>query len=578
MKAATQPKPDDRQYEWLAPAGIVVTTLCAGVAFVGKTPFGMDNDRSAQFVEFFLALGAAAVIYWGMQLARQGRGRDYQLLRDRLLVAIGFCCAFAFTNFGKGHFGVFVHTWDTYHYYIGAKYFPELGYDKLYDCAMVADAESGFGQQAARRVITDLRTNDMVRTTDLLAHPERCKDSFSPERWEAYKKDLNYYRSLMNEQRWTDMHRDHGFNGTPVWILLPIVLSNMGAVNEFQMVTLNLLDPLYIILAAVMIWWAFGPRTFAIAMVVLGTNFPNRFYWTGGSLLRYDWLFYLVASICLLKKDRPFLAGMAFAYTTLLRLFPGLAAVGPAMAAAAYYQLHRKLDPRFIRYVAGGVVATVLLVGTSLATLGGVESWKTFRHNTEKHASTPLTNHMGLPTVLSWRPSTTGAVMYERFAIDPWGAWKAERLANLKQLRPLFIALCLGAAALIFFALRNSGAEPWMGAAMGTGFIVFGAELTCYYYCFLMGMALLHEKRREVGLLLATMTAATIFLSGEGAPRFGLFAGMSVALDQYYVTQTVVTLAACAGIWWLFTKRGERASEEPEGPVLLSEAPVRARR
>ena len=36
---------------------------------------------------------------------------------------------------------------------------------------------------------------------------------------------------------------------------------------------------------------------FAVAALVLGTHFPNRFYWTGGAFLRHDWLFFFVASI-----------------------------------------------------------------------------------------------------------------------------------------------------------------------------------------------------------------------------------------------------------------------------------------
>ena len=40
---------------------------------------------------------------------------------------------------GAFHFGSFLHGWDTFHYYLGAKYFRELSYDRLYDCATVAD-------------------------------------------------------------------------------------------------------------------------------------------------------------------------------------------------------------------------------------------------------------------------------------------------------------------------------------------------------------------------------------------------------------------------------------------------------
>ncbi len=578
MKAAATPQrtSDDRQLEWLAPLAIVAVVLLLSWVYVGKGAQwgGQSNDRTAQTVEFFLAMGGFGVILWGLKLWREGRAHHEQVLRDRILVTIGFCCAFAYTNFGNAHFGAFVHTWDTYHYYFGAKYFQELGYDKLYDCAMVADAEIGQRALVERRVITDLRTNDMVKTADLLAHPdERCKSSFSAERWREYKADLAVFRDWMTEPRWADMHKDHGFNGTPVWSLLPWVLANLGPATTRQIKLLDFLDPLYWILTAWIIWWAFGPRAFAVAMIVLGTNFANRFYWTGGALLRHDWMFYLIASIALLKKDRPFLAGSAFAYATLLRLFPGLAAAGPAMGALAYFAIHKKLDQRFLRYVAGGAVTTAVLVGLSLVAFGGIPTWKTFIHNTQKHAATPLTNHMGLRTVVSWRPSTTGRVLYDRTAIDPWGEWKAGRLQGYQDARPLFYGICALGLFAMFVALKRYGGEPWMGAAMGTGFIVLGAELTCYYYCFLMGLALLHEKKREVGLILAAMCALGIFLEWgpewRGGPFQLLAAAMSQELNEYYVTMSLMTVFACFGVWWLFTRPGDEASAPPEPVAKL---------
>ena len=64
------------------------------------------------------------------------------------------------------------------------------------------------------------------------------------------------------------------------------------------------------------------------------TNFPSRFYWTGGAFLRWDWLFYFVGGDCLVKKERPLLAGLFLGYSTLLRIFPVLTFSGPVLMAA----------------------------------------------------------------------------------------------------------------------------------------------------------------------------------------------------------------------------------------------------
>jgi len=40
----------------------------------------------------------------------------------------------------------------------------------------------------------NLRTNVLGSTTEILAHPESCKGHFTPERWEKFKKDIEFFR------------------------------------------------------------------------------------------------------------------------------------------------------------------------------------------------------------------------------------------------------------------------------------------------------------------------------------------------------------------------------------------------
>ena len=656
---AALPKGEEATLSWLLPVGILAAVWVLAVNFVGQSPLagwrltwqhpeaewhwwyrlhphletgaqvaGLDNDRTSESVEFALAALAFGVIAWGYRLEAQKRGQAWQLLRDRLLVVVGISSFFAYFNFGHLHFDNFVHAWDTYHYYMGAKYFPETGYDLLYDCAAVADAESGRREEASKRNITDLRTNIVVPTADVLAHPERCKDHFSPERWDAFKRDINMWRSWVNDVRWRDIHLDHGYNATPVWTIAGMALANgaakleplltpdipasvgrngqrfpsyaeaadatlkgdFGPLNAFfsgmgqqgrlpfryvagrHVVLLDLLDPLYLLGTVLLVWWAFGPRAFGIAALILGTNFPNRYLWTGGSFLRHDWLFFLVASVCLLKKDRPFLAGGAIAYSTLLRLFPGFVVLGPVLAAVEYFRVNRRLAPDFKRFVAGGAAATALLLTLSFAFVGGVDSWVRFAQNTSKHANTPLLNHMGLRSVLGYRPSTIAARVRQDGALDAWARWKELRLQGWNQLKPLFAVLMVGALALLYFALRDSKAEQWMAASLAVGLIPFGVELTNYYYCFLMAFAVTHVKRRETGLLLSALCLVTLFI------EFAPLPGMSKGLDEQYVAMSVATLIAVVGTWWTFTNWGQEGTlpMEPEPDVFPKQAALAA--
>src|SRR6185436_1053571 len=157
-----------------------------------------------------------------------------------------------------------------------------------------------------------------------------------------------------------------------VWTLLGYVITNTGTATLDQVTFVDLFDPLYLALMAAMIWWAFGPRVFAVAMLMLGCNWASRFfYWTGGALLRHDWLFYTVAVVCLLRKGKPFLAGIALAYATLLRLFPGLLVIGPVLAAAEYARL--KLRPP---KTATRSKASPVMVGAAVAAAGlAISAW-----------------------------------------------------------------------------------------------------------------------------------------------------------------------------------------------------------
>jgi hypothetical protein len=614
--------------------------IVAGLVWAAAKFYVYDDghnrgDRSASVVQMSIAIGAFAVIAWGYWLAQRKRGRDFQLLRDRLLVVLGLSAGLGYANFGHLHFDAFIHTWDTYHYYMGAKYFPEVGYEWLYDCSVVADSEDFSGERLQKlreqRIITNLRTNVMEKVGEnILTHPDDCRTRFTPARWQSFKRDIAFFRGRVNDQRWQEIHHDHGYNASPVWTLLGYLVTNTGPATLDQVTYVDLLDPLYLALMAAMLWWAFGPRVFALGLIMLGTNWASRFfYWTGGALLRHDWLFYTVAVVCLLKKRWPFLAGVSLAYAALLRLFPGLMLLGPLLAGFEYARrkldwrspvdflpwpvkegghwylvskwstshlwgkgpppaappkwelkrdppmaeepertgidakLPRWLDPQFARFLAGGAIATALLLGSSLQFLGGIETWQKFAANTAKHASTPLTNHMGLRTVMSYRPWTNGAHMRDSKLLDNWSKWKETRVEIFKATRPVFALACLALLVLLYAAVRGSSASLWISASLGAGLIAVGAELTNYYYVFFVALAAVHSVKREVGMWLTALVATCIFI------MLTPFLGMSGWQDEQSVAMSVASLIAIAGIWWTFTLSGSETCVEEEAPVVL---------
>lgn len=515
-----------------------IPVFTAGGAAEKSRPF-WNNDSSARW-QLVLALFGLAWFFWSRLAPTRAPA-----WRDRALALLGILATLTYFNFGAFHFPRFIHDWEWTHYYLGAKYFPELKYDKLYECIAIADVEAGLGEQVARRKLTNLRTNVLESTADILAHPERCKAFFSPARWQTFAADVEFFRERQKRGRWEDLQTDHGYNATPVWNLAGSLLASTAPASRGQVYTLGLLDPLYFFAMAFLMVWAFGWRTTSMALLVLATNFPSRFYWTGGSFLRWDWLFFLVAAICLLKRERPFWAGLALGYATLLRVFPLLVFAGPGLALVGLlwrrWRGESGLDLRpWWRFFAGAALAAAVLLPLGAWRAGGPEAYSRFLENTHKHQETPLTNHMGLRTLLAYRSAEAGEVLHDGNAADPWLAWKKARLSAYATVKPLHFVLM--AAFLVLLALAVRGRAPWVAAALGITFVPIGVELTCYYYAFLVGIALLYDENPRIGGLLLAATAFTQFVDWRP------FVAMPEWRDEQYTLMSAATVAAVVAI------------------------------
>jgi hypothetical protein len=543
-----------------------------------------DNDASSR-VEMVIAVLALALLGWGIWLKRRGMPGRFRKTRDRLLMVIGLLSFCAYWNFFAFHFGNYYHVWDTFHYYVGAKYFKELSYDRLYECDAVVDSEDpSLRRRVELRKMMNLRTNMMESTKNILAHPEECKSHFTPERWEEFRKDISYFRLKNGVKRWEDAQGDHGYNATPVWNITGHLLASIGpASDELVKDWLIKIDPFFIMGLVAMTWWAYGWRTASVAMAVFATDFPCRFYWTGGCFLRWDWLFWFVGGACLLRKEKPFAGGFFLGYSALLRVFPGFALIGPAIVVAqqvlgkrpdlpgpwwqqplslAWWkpeafksprELYARIDRSYLRLFGGVAVAVALFVPVSLVFSNGFDGYREFKRNSEKHNKTPLTNYMGLKTVMIYRPSEAGHVLKNDKLDDPWGYWKQTKLKTFERTRFLFYLAVLAYTVLLWRALR--GRKPWVALSMGATWAAIPFELTCYYYSFMFVVALLYEEQVEAGALLLAATALTGFIDWaptrylpNSAPWNNL--RMPTWFDEQYTWMSVFIVAAF--VWMLY--------------------------
>jgi hypothetical protein len=402
--------------------------------------------------------------------------------------------------------GAWVHQHDVAHYYLGSKYFAELGYGRLYVAAVRAEAET-HGHRFLSLSARDLASGNVVHIGELLRQSDAVKSAFTPERWRAFRLDLDHFRER-NAAQWRIFLTDHGFNPTPVWAAIGGALANrVPAGSERGILLLTLLDPLLLLALAALAARAFGARAALLAGILFCIVYGATFDWVGGAFLRYLWFAAAGAALCLLRLGRPAGAGAALALAAALRVFPALLLWGLVAGAVAGFWRGRTSARPAVRFLAGFVVALVALVAWTGLDPRGLSSWNEFAVNLGAVAASPAANDLGLPPLLR--------------AVIPPGA------ASAPALRLLLFALVAVVAA------RAATRLPPAAALLAGAPLVFVAlGLPAYYWVLLVLLAL---AAGEVGFSLAPFFALEAAswacdLAAPGATAVFLVRGLALAL------------------------------------------------
>jgi hypothetical protein len=526
----------------LAAAGCLAALLGAALwaagagaaADGGPTASHWLTRARVDMVKASVATAATLLLVGGLALRRSGRPAALARTRDLLLLGLGAAGALCWTNLGQLHQPNYVHVSDTFHYYVGAKYFQELGYRRLYACTAVADAEAGLAAPGRARPLRDLETNRPGTTGAILRDPESCLRHFSPARWAAFRRDVARFRGRVSPARWWKIQSDHGYNATPAWGVLGVSLANATPPGWRSITALTLIDPVLLVLMWGTVVWAFGWRIACIGLVYWGTNHPAPFSWTGGSYLRHDWLVASVVGICLLRRDRTLLGGFLLGTAALLRVFPIFLLGAVALRAALVMARNRRfvLDRAQRRIALGAALAVALIVPLSAVVTGGARSWLEFADVIQLQRETPMRNHLGLRTAL------VHAGGREASATTSIEAWKREHGERYEALRPVFFALVAAFAVLLACALARG--PNWSAAVLGIGLVPIALELTSYYYALLLGYALLSKRHESVGAGLCGLAALSWAVVERRDSYESVFAATSVAVVTFVVLVTVL--------------------------------------
>lgn len=421
-----------------------------------------------------------------------------------------------------------IHAHDVFHYQIGSKYAKELGYTRIYEATGVALKElADSGQIPRNRVQPNVRALADKASPNLPVNDEMAaavKPYFTPKRWTQFKNDILGYDKTYGLP-WGRVVHDAGYNPTPWW-------STMGAfVNLFlngapSYRWLPVIDLTYLILCLILIYRTFGTRALFYAAAATFFFPPGQyapFDYTGASMMRLSWVFWLCAGICAFQTKRFVLAGAALGMATTERVFPGAwaAAAGIIVIAQSIANGPKKLESwkPTLQLAAGGLTTTIATVGISCL-IYGTTLWTEFIEFIPHHTQLLFTNHFGWAKAISIHPHIQEVIFSSgnMLILREW--------SEILMSRDNWIIFILIKSALlggtIIWALRrrDTVAFSFLGAA-----IVFLFTIPAHYYIFgllpIYGAVVASDSRNNQNLgawMLFIAAASTIAVAaGEVA-------------------------------------------------------------
>lgn len=339
-------------------------------------------------------------------LARRG-GRKPKMAAMAVLAVLALCAVASYFEFGYLRFGRYLNPHDVFHYYIGAKYSPEVDYADLYRAVLVADMEGRALYKSPK--IRNLDTHGYEDVAGVLAHAAQYKERFTPERWAEFKKDIQFFELAVPTSKWNQVLQDKGYNATPVWNAIARFLTRFAPTDSrLGMNALIAIDPILLGITFAIVTWAFGWQAMLFAVLFFGTNFMMAFVHIRGAFLRLDWIACLVIATCLLHKRYYKTAGVLMAYSAMARVFPAIFLFGLGVKfgfkllgyARGFWKTRKweRIDDetkRYIGFFAMFAVASVVLVGMSIVADGDAHRWDSFAKKISVHNNDISTTRVG---------------------------------------------------------------------------------------------------------------------------------------------------------------------------------------
>ena len=505
----------------LALAGFAAAPAHAALPLGGAAPLE-PLERTNALLR--IAIGAAAVWVWtgGFGVGRSALAPGGSARR----LALAGLAALAFTSNYNFFWWTGLHTHELFHYYLGSKYFPELGYFRLYECSV--QALGADGTPVAIGDITDLRTKRRRPAAEVLAEAAPCREQFAPGRWASFRHDVGVFRRLMGDDGFATALLDHGYNPSPVWTLVGRPLASLVPATPAGLWTLARIDLWLLVALFAAIGWAFGLEAICLAAIAWGACGHTRYQWTGGAFLRQMWLAAAIAAICLSRRGRDAAAGALLALASLERVFPVLLFAGTGLRQLRVLLRERRLERRFARFAAGAALAGCALVAVGTAVAGrGAGVWREFADNLSAMTAFTPRNGLGLEYLLAYTKSPPAGLVVPDDPEALETVIQDTKRATFASRRWLYYGALAGFGVLfVRAAWRDPGQlEGWESIAMGAFLIPVLTMPASYYFGFSLAAVPLATRRPRIGsALLVAVLGSSLGIAGwqTGSTAFAI--------------------------------------------------------
>jgi hypothetical protein len=405
------------------------------------------------------------------------------------------------------------HLHEIFHYYLGTKYFAELGYTGLYEATVLADFEDAPERFVPDAPVRDLTDNRMVDRATLLSASSRTRAAFDEARWTGFKRDLSILRDINTPEFWNARGYtvDHGYNATPLVTALLGSLANQELTDSGSFLgTVRVLDPYLLALVGVVFGALEGAVAALFFLFFLFANPMNEYAYVGGAYLRYNYLIALALALIALRQRWLVASGVFFAAAGWLRIFPlvfpgllllrDLAGPGWRARLATQAPLHASFAVTSLLFVAGS---------SFVATPDGRNAWQSFAETIAIHAQSPSVNRVALEVPFSYAPEKDRH-REGRGSADEWVA-ETRQVLGARQL-PFRIAQGVLVLAALFAMRRGPPEEVLLPGLL----ILFALTPMSHYYWAVLGLVPLavRDPRRLLFLTLLFLGMALTLMPG----------------------------------------------------------------